>query len=169
LTEDARFCQSCGTAVDESGALPERPEGSPASASPHVAAVGPSLPVDVRNMAMLCHLSSFAGVIVPFGNILGPLLVWLLIREHSPFIDDHGRESLNWQISATIYLIVSSLLVLVIVGIFLLPALFVFYLVVVIAATVRANSGEPYSYPLSIQFIRPLAPSGTSKEASRQG
>ena len=76
-------------------------------------------------------------------------------REQSPFINDHGMEALNWQISATIYLIASALMVLLVVGIVLLPIVFVFNLVVVIIATVRASNGEPHRYPLCIRFIRP--------------
>lgn len=63
---------------------------------------------------MLCHLSAFAGAVFPvFGNILGPLVVWLLRRKDSPFIDFHGRQSVNFQISLTIYLIVSAVLIVV--------------------------------------------------------
>ncbi len=155
LAEETRFCPSCGTAVTEGGTFSEPSDGSTAPSDPNGSAVGTPLPMDLRNMAMLCHLSSFAGVLIPFANIFGPLLVWLLKREQSPFINDHGMEALNWQISATIYLIASALMVLLVVGIVLLPIVFVFNLVVVIIATVRASNGEPYRYPLCIRFIRP--------------
>jgi len=104
-------------------------------------------------MAMLTHLSAFAGIFVPLGNIWGPLVVWLIKKDESPEVDAHGKESLNFQISATLYMIVSAILMLVLVGILLLIGLAVFWVVVVIVASVRANSGEFYRYPLTIRFI----------------
>jgi uncharacterized Tic20 family protein len=107
-----------------------------------------------RTFAMLCHLTALAALIgIPFGNIIGPLVIWLIKREEFPLVDDQGKESLNFQISATIYAIVSAILILVIVGIFLLIALAIFWLVVVIMACVRANQGERFRYPLTIRFI----------------
>ncbi|MCZ6614565.1 MAG: DUF4870 domain-containing protein [Chloroflexi bacterium] len=103
---------------------------------------------------MLCHLSTFSGWFIPLGNILGPLIIWLMKREESPFIDAHGKEALNWQISATIYFIVSFALAFVLIGFVLLPALLVFDIIIVIIATVRANSGQAYRYPLTIRFIK---------------
>ena len=59
---------------------------------------------------MLCHLSAFAGFTgIPFGTILGLLVIWLLKREESPFIDTHGKEALNFQISVIIYGIISAI------------------------------------------------------------
>jgi uncharacterized Tic20 family protein len=103
---------------------------------------------------MLCHLTAFAALIgIPFGNIIGPLVIWLIKRDEFPLVDDQGKESLNFQISATIYAIVSAVLILVIVGIFLLIALAIFWLVVVIIGCLRANQGERFRYPLTIRFI----------------
>ena len=104
---------------------------------------------------MLCHVAAFAGYIgIPFGNIVGPLLVWLLKREESPFIDAHGKEALNFQLSATIYAIISALLIVIIVGIFLLVALVAFVVIVTIMAAVRASNGQYHRYPLTIRFIK---------------
>ena len=55
---------------------------------------------------MLCHLSSLAGSVIPFGNIVGPLVVWLIKKDEYAFVDDQGKESLNFQISITIYTVV---------------------------------------------------------------
>jgi len=105
-------------------------------------------------MAMLCHLSAFAGYFIPFGHILGPLVVWLLKREESAFIDAHGKEALNFQISVTIYAVISAILILVVIGFLLLPILLVFEIIVVIIAAIRANNGAEYRYPLSLRFIK---------------
>ena len=61
---------------------------------------------DERMWGMLCHLSTFAGYLVPFGNISGPLIVWLVKKDEYAFVDDQGKESLNFQISITIYSLV---------------------------------------------------------------
>ena len=109
---------------------------------------------DASTYAMFCHLSAFAGLFFPFGNVLGPLIVWLIKKDEMPEVDAHGKESLNFQISVTIYMIVSAILILVLVGIFLLLALSVFWLVVVIVATVKANEGLLFRYPLTIRFLQ---------------
>lgn len=108
-----------------------------------------------KNMwAMLCHLGAFAGYIIPFGQIIVPLAIWLIKKEESPLIEDQGRESLNFQISMTIYLIISVILTLIIIGFVLLIAVAIFDIVMVIIASVKANSGQRYRYPLTIRFIK---------------
>lgn len=107
-----------------------------------------------RNLAMACHLSSFAGFVVPFGNLAGPLIVWLIKRVENPYVDDQGKEAVNFQISLTIYMVVSFALMLIIVGFFLAIGLTIFWIVVTIQAAIRANRGEPYRYPLTIRLIK---------------
>jgi uncharacterized Tic20 family protein len=103
---------------------------------------------------MLVHLLSFAGFLFPFfGNILGPLILWLVKRESSTFIDFHGKESVNFQISVTLYGLAATILSFLGIGIPIGIALVVFDVVVVIMAAVKASSGELYRYPLSIRFI----------------
>lgn len=104
--------------------------------------------------AMFCHLGALLGYMVPFANIIAPLIIWLIKREESLLIEDHGKESLNFQISICIYCIVSLFLTLIIIGLILLFGLVIFNLVMVIIAAVKANSGERYRYPLTIRFIR---------------
>jgi uncharacterized Tic20 family protein len=107
-----------------------------------------------RTYALFCHLGALSGFVVPFGNIIVPLILWITKKGESPFIDAHGKEALNFQISMLIYSFVCLLLVLVIIGIFLLAALWLFNLVIVIIAAIRASDGEQYRYPLSIRFVR---------------
>ncbi len=108
---------------------------------------------DERNWAMFCHLISFTGYVVPFGNIFGPLVMWLLKREESPLIDDQGKESLNFQITWTIFFLISIVLCFVAVGLLILPVLMIAELILVIVATIKASEGERYRYPLTIRFI----------------
>ena len=102
---------------------------------------------------MMCHLSAFAAFFVPLGNIWGPLIFWLIKKDEIPEVDLHGKESLNFQISMTIYFVVSAFLILLLIGIPMLIAAGVYWMVAVILASVRANNGELYRYPLAIRFI----------------
>jgi uncharacterized Tic20 family protein len=108
---------------------------------------------DARMWAALCHASAFAGFVVPFGNLAGPLVLWLLKRNDYDFVDHHGKEAVNFQIGLSIYLAISTVLVFVLIGIPLFAAGLVFGVVVTIIAAVRANDGKPYRYPLTIRFI----------------
>lgn len=109
---------------------------------------------DERMWGMLCHLSGFAGYLVPFGNILGPLVVWLIKKDQYAFVDDQGKEALNFQISITIWTIVALILCFVIIGIPLLLAVLLFDVVMTIIAAMKANAGEYYRYPLTIRLIK---------------
>ncbi len=107
-----------------------------------------------RTTGLFCHLGAFAGYLIPLGNIIAPLIIWLVKKEEMPFVEDQGKESLNFQISMTIYFICSALLYIVVIGIVLMFSLVVFNIVMVIIAAVKANKGEKYRYPLTIRFIK---------------
>jgi uncharacterized protein len=108
-----------------------------------------------NTMGMLCHLLSLTQLLgVPLGNILGPLVIWLLKKEQDPFVDECGKESLNFQISMTIYMIVAFILVLVVVGIPILVVLMVMNIVYSIIAAIKASEGTRYRYPFTIRFIK---------------
>jgi len=109
---------------------------------------------DDRTWAMLCHLSGLAGYVIPFGNIFGPLAIWLIKRDQSWLVDDQGKEAVNFQISWTIYMIISLIAILVLVGIVLVGIVAVGGLVLLIVAAVKANEGIAYRYPLTIRFIK---------------
>ncbi|MEO8703525.1 MAG: DUF4870 domain-containing protein [Kofleriaceae bacterium] len=115
-------------------------------------------------LAVFCHVLAFAGYIVPFGHIIGPLVLWLVKRQDDPAVDEHGKEAVNWQIAVTIYsiamVIVMFILAAVIggagialgfLGIF---AAVVLDIVSIIRGALAASRGESFRYPLSIRFIR---------------
>jgi len=103
----------------------------------------------------LCHLTALVLFIgIPFGNILGPLVIWLLKRNDMPSVDSHGKEALNFQISMTIYSLVAGLLILLFIGIPILILLGIADLILTIIASIKANNGEPYSYPMAIRFLK---------------
>ncbi len=106
-------------------------------------------------MAMLCHLLSFVGLLgVPLGNILGPLVLWLIKKDEDPLVDETGKEVLNFQISASIYGIVCILLAFIFIGFLLLPILLIVVIVYTIIGATKANEGELYRYPFTIRFIK---------------
>ncbi len=107
-----------------------------------------------RTWAMLCHLSALLGHFIPFGNIVAPLLLWQIKKNESDYVDYHGKEALNFQITLSIYLFISAILVFVAIGFLMVGALLIFNLVIVIIAGVRANEGEYFCYPMNIRFIK---------------
>ena len=112
-----------------------------------------SLDKDDLNWGMLAHLAGFAGFMIPLGNIIGPLVVYLIYRDKSTYVANHGKEALNFQISIMIYFIVSFILCFVFVGFVLLAVVGILQLVYTIIAAVDASKGKNYSYPLTFRFI----------------
>jgi len=104
---------------------------------------------------MLCHLSALVAYIgVPLGHVIGPLVVWLIKKDQYSLVDDQGKEALNFQISVTIYGIAAGLLIFLLIGFVLLPAVIIFDLVMTIVGAVKANQGIAYRYPLCIRFVK---------------
>ncbi len=109
---------------------------------------------DEQTMGMLCHLTGLAGFLIPFGHLVGPLVIWMLKRQEMPFVESEGKESLNFQITMTICGIVAAISLILIIGFILLPAVLIFNLVFVIIATMESANGKPYRYPFCIRFIK---------------
>lgn len=106
-----------------------------------------------RNIAVGCHLLGFLGLVVPFGNILGPLVLWLIKRDDNEFVDDQGREAVNFQITMTLAFLVAAALMALLIGFLLLPLLGIYWLVVVVLAAVAASRGERHRYPLTLRLL----------------
>jgi len=139
---------------------------------------------DARTWAVLCHLSALLMLLgVPLGNVLGPLVVWLVKRNDHPFIDDQGREALNFQLSITPNWVLAGILIFfsagsiaffwpafrhgvmdywnpvampiaMIFGLFLILGLLILDVILAIVAAVRASDGIAYRYPLTIRAIK---------------
>jgi uncharacterized Tic20 family protein len=103
---------------------------------------------NARNMAMLCHLLGF------FTSFVGPLIIWLLKKEEDSFIDQQGKEALNFQIAVIIASFVAGLLSFLCIGFLLFPVIGILDLVFVIMACVKSSKGEDYRYPLSIRLVK---------------
>lgn len=104
--------------------------------------------------AVACHLSGFAGFLFPFGNILVPLLLWAFKRTESPYIDFHGKEAINFQISVSIYYLICIILSVIIIGLLLMPLLAAFQIIAMIIAAISASHGNLFRYPLSLRFLK---------------
>ncbi len=107
-----------------------------------------------RMWAMLLHLSVFAGYIAPLAGLVVPILIWQLKKSEFPEIDAHGKVVCNFLISFLIYAAVATLLVFLIIGVPLLMALGVAAVVLPIIGGIKANNGELWPYPMTIQFLK---------------
>lgn len=137
-------------AENEQGGTPQNDaaqQPEPVAAEP-VAAGSGEVSKDAKTMALLCHILAI------FTGFLGPLILWLVKKNDDAFIDAHGKEALNFQITVVIAIIVSWLLCFIVIGCVLLPAVGICNLVFCIIAAMKANSGELYRYPVSIRFIK---------------
>ena len=115
----------------------------------------PQVSKDEQNWAMGCHLAALSGFVIPFGNIVGPLVVWLIKRGEMPMVDQHGKESLNFQITATIAaLICIPLIPLFCIGGLLGLAVQIVRIIFSIIGTIESNKGNAYRYPLTFRMIK---------------
>lgn len=113
-----------------------------------------SLSQEDRNWGMIAHLSSLAGFLIPLGSVLGPLIVYLVKRDQSAFATDCAREALNFNITVAIGFIICLCLAIVFIGIPLMIALGIAWLVLTILAAVRASEGTLYRYPATIRLVK---------------
>ena len=140
LDHHATSCPHCGANLAASGTDHSTEAGAAGEAA--------------RNTAAAAHLLTLAGLVVPFGSVIGPLAVWLTRRHRDPFIDQAGREALNFGISIAIYgsaLVVAALML---VGIPLLMVGVVAWVVLASLAAVKASQGQAYRYPLTMRLVR---------------
>ena len=103
---------------------------------------------DERLYATLGH----AGIIII--GFIAPLIVWLIGKERSEFVDDQGKEALNFSILVTIGYVASSILTFVFIGFLLFPLVWIFSVIFCILAAIAANKGERYRYPLNWRIIK---------------
>lgn len=117
--------------------------------APPPAPVGEA-PSDQRTMALVAHILGI------FTGFIGALIIWLVNKDDSskPFVVDQSKEALNFQITVAIAYIISSILVVVLIGTLMLAAVWVANLVLCILAAVKANNGEAYRYPFTLRLIK---------------
>jgi len=109
---------------------------------------------DDRTWATLIHLGGFASMAMAGLSIIVPLILWLIKRKESSFIDDHGKEAINFQISLIIWNLVAGVMVFACgIGIVMAIGLYVMSIVTMILNAIRANHGEYVRYPIPIRFL----------------
>ncbi len=134
---------------------PQTPENAgveqtdqPVSKSQPIGAEQASVSKDATNMAMLCHLLAI------FTGFLGPLIIWLIKKDDTPFVDRHGKEALNFQLTVLIAMFASGLLSFICIGFLLMSVVWIVDLIFCIIAAVKTSRGEEYRYPVAIRFIK---------------
>jgi len=132
---------------------PLPPAPAPPPPAPAATPVAPVDPVD-RQWLVALHLCPLIGLIIPFGNMVAPLVLWLIKRPESAVIDQTGKEVLNFQISVFIYAVVSLVLCMILIGFLLLFGVFVLWIYGIIMGAVKAGNGEPFRYPLTLTLLR---------------
>lgn len=110
--------------------------------------------MDLNAYLMLMHLSQFAGFIIPFGGFIVPIVMWVVNKNDIPEVDAHGKVIVNWIISATIYSIISFVLMIILVGFLTLAVVAILGVVFAIIGAMKANNGELWHYPLTIKLLK---------------
>lgn len=125
-------------------------EGQTPPTAPPSGYTGPEPDKDSKTMAMLCHLLAI------FTGFLGPLIIWLIKKDTSPFVNDQGKEALNFQLTLLIGWLVAFALACITFGIgaLIFPVIFIVSIVFSIMGTMAANRGEAYRYPFAIRLIK---------------
>ena len=109
---------------------------------------------DERQMGMFIHLSRLADAFVfPIGAVL-TIVLWQTQKDKMPALDAHGKIAVNWLISSIIYMVISVVLAIVVIGFLTMIAVWLMMIIFPIIAAVKANNGEYWEYPLTIKFLK---------------
>jgi uncharacterized Tic20 family protein len=108
---------------------------------------------EVRQWALLIHLSQFAGYAIPLGGLVLPILLWQWKKHESPEIDAHGKVVANWIVSELIYGTCCLFLFFFLIGIPLMLGLLLLGVIFPLIGAVKANDGVVWRYPLSLQIF----------------
>jgi len=103
---------------------------------------------------MFLHLSLLLGTVAPIIGLVAPIVIWQIKKDEMPLMDVHGKNVMNWIISFVIYCTMSVILIFVIIGIPLLIALAAISLIFPIIGGIKANKGEVWKYPMTMEFLK---------------
>lgn len=109
---------------------------------------GPAPTKEESTMAMLIYILSLVT------GFIGPLIIWLLKKEQSQFINDQGKESLNWIITVILVIVVSIPLMFILIGFITYFGILIAHLVLTIIAAIKANKGVAYRYPFALRLLK---------------
>lgn len=118
-----------------------------------LASCGGAATKDERNLAMLAHLSALAGLVVPLGNVIAPLVIWLTQREKSAFVAEQSLEALNFNITVALAGVVCGMLVFIGIGVLLGVLLGIGWLVSTILGAVRAAEGQRFRHRFTLRLV----------------
>jgi len=108
-----------------------------------------------KTWGVLCHLLTFTGLMgIPFGNILAPLVIWLIKKAESEFVDYNSREALNFLDQHNNICNCHRRTLFCVYWFLLIPVILIADIVLTIMATVKANNGDLYKYPLTLKLIK---------------
>jgi len=127
----------------QQGAAPQQPQQPPT-----LQAAPGGVSKEDCTMGMLCHLLGI------FTLFLGALIIWLIKKDQSTFLDDQGKEALNFQLTILIAWVAAGVLSFVLIGCFLMPVIWVLNIIFCIMGALAANKGQRYRYPFNIRFIK---------------
>ena len=153
------FTRPAGAAESSSSSSAQQQQPQPAAPiayqSPGTATGGGPLPYagpapssDDRNLATVAHVLGI------FTSFVGPLIIWMIRKDQSPFVDDQGKEALNFQLTLLIGYMISAVATVICIGPFIALGLSVVAIIFGVMAAVATNKGEAYRYPLNIRFIQ---------------
>ena len=135
---------------------PPEPDQLPESAPPPPPLQAPETAFgsakEERNMAVLSHLLGLTWL-VSIPGFIGPLILWFVKKDGQPFASAQIKESLNFQLSITLYMIICGALFFLIIPLFLIPVIGLFAVIVAIIAAIQSKEGVDYRYPLTIRLI----------------
>ncbi len=107
-----------------------------------------------RTWGSLAHLCALAGLLIPFGSLLGPLIMWRTRGQRSAFVGNEALEALNFNISVALAFVICLALAWILVGILMLSGLVIYWIVMTVIATIRTGEGHAYRYPVTLRLIR---------------
>ena len=108
-----------------------------------------------KQWGMFTHLAALATFVLPVaGNIIGPLIIYLIKKDEYEFVNEQGKEVLNFQITWSIIFAISLMLILIGIGVLMLVGFGIAWLILVIVGAVAASNGQYYKYPLTIRFLQ---------------
>lgn len=109
---------------------------------------------DESNWGMFAHLSALVGFVIPFGSLVGPLIIWLTKGKESAYVGEQAKEALNFQVTMLIVFLVCFVLSFIVIGLLLMGIAAIADLVFVILATLTASKGQMYRYPYTLRLVK---------------
>lgn len=116
--------------------------------------IDPNVTDDERTWGTISHISGLAGMIIPFASVLAPMIIWLTKGKESEYIEKHSKTAFNFQLSMFIYLAVSGILCIILIGIPMLIFFSLAWIVLTIIGTIKASEGVVYKYRFNMNLVK---------------